>query len=720
MTLRKKTLLIISVTILSLMLIVYATAERIILRSFLALEAQDARQQVERVFAALADDLTKLESSTRDWATWDEAYTFVNGENPAFIEKNVTPAVIANLRINLIAFVNTSDQLVYGSGFDFEAQAAQPFPESLQAQLTPASVLLHYPESANGAKGLLLLPEGLALAASCPILNNETSEPSRGALIFGRYLNAAEVKRLADITHLALAAYPFKDPSLPPDFRMARTQLSAAAPVVIQPLNGEFIMGYGLLPDVSGNPAMLFRVELPRRIYQEGQQSVRYFLSALLLACTVLGVIMVGLLEYIVLSRLAVFNQDVSHIRAKRDLAGRVRVTGKDEITHLAQGMNEMLAALEQSQKELRRLEIAVETTEVGITITDSDGRIVYINPADARMHGYAVEELRDQSARIFAPQDGPPNLNNLVEEGQDFFRWKRERLNVRKDGATFPVVLISNPITDLQGQPMGKVVVCEDITERKLAEAKLLEAHRQLKAQNAQLADLNASKDKFFSIISHDLRGPFSVLLGFTQLLTEQFEQYDRDKLKTIIGRLRASAESLYTLLENLLAWALIQRGAMAYSPHPLQLWELAEENLALLSTKAAQKQITLRSAIAPEIKVSADWNMVSTVLRNLLSNALKFTAAGGLVEITAQRRDAAVEVAVVDTGRGMPAEDLGKLFRIDSHYTELGTAGEKGTGLGLSLCKDLVEKNGGRIWVESEVDRGTTFRFTLPVSPG
>lgn len=230
------------------------------------------------------------------------------------------------------------------------------------------------------------------------------------------------------------------------------------------------------------------------------------------------------------------------------------------------------------------------------------------------------------------------------------------------------------------------------------------------------QLAELNASKDKFFSIISHDLKSSFNILLGYSTLLVENIERCSPAELASQAQKLQTSAQKLYTLLENLLTWSRIQRGAMQYEPEPIPLNDLIEETIDLFLSQAEHKTIILQDTSSPDLQVYADYQMLHTILRNLLSNALKFTPAGGRVEISARNDADAVEIAVADSGVGINPADASRLFRIDSHYTQQGTAGEKGTGLGLSLCKDLVEKNHGRIWVNSVMNHGTTFTFTIP----
>lgn len=233
---------------------------------------------------------------------------------------------------------------------------------------------------------------------------------------------------------------------------------------------------------------------------------------------------------------------------------------------------------------------------------------------------------------------------------------------------------------------------------------------------KNAKLKELNASKDKFFSIISHDLKNPFNILLGFARLTEENIDRYNKEDIKQRVGRMRSSAERLYTLLENLLMWSQIQRGVMEYLPASINLYEIVLDNIGLLSPQAEQKQIAFSMVIQENVRVYADPSMIDTVIRNLISNALKFTDAGGSISLSARQAGQDIEVSISDTGIGIPEEGIPQLFQIDTQYTNPGTAGEKGTGLGLILCKELVEKNHGKIWVESEVGRGTRFRFTLP----
>jgi two-component system sensor histidine kinase/response regulator len=248
---------------------------------------------------------------------------------------------------------------------------------------------------------------------------------------------------------------------------------------------------------------------------------------------------------------------------------------------------------------------------------------------------------------------------------------------------------------------------------------AQLEEKNVQLDEKNLQLQEANTSKDRFFSIISHDLRAPFVGLLGLTQIVVEEFETYTRDEIKNMLVNLQETSRTLYTLLGNLLTWSRIQRGMIENNPQEMDVQEVIVRNVRLFNSNAEQKQITLKNLLHELTVVYADERMVHTIIRNLISNAVKFTHPGGNVTVSAEQEENTVTVSVSDTGIGIGEKHIPKLFRIDAKYKRPGTAEEQGTGLGLVLCKEFVERSGGKIWVESTIDKGTTFRFTLPKKP-
>ena len=234
---------------------------------------------------------------------------------------------------------------------------------------------------------------------------------------------------------------------------------------------------------------------------------------------------------------------------------------------------------------------------------------------------------------------------------------------------------------------------------------------------KTSELKDLNASKDKFFSIIAHDLKNPFNTIIGFSELLNEEINSESTVKSKEYAAMINTSAVQTYKLLENLLDWASSQRGNISFEPGPINLSELLTEEINILYDMAGKKNIELSITCPANLVLSADKNMIKTILRNLLSNAIKFTFRNGKVELKALLKNNEVQITVSDNGIGMTKKTIVNLFRIDANLSTQGTENEKGTGLGLFLCKEFVEKHGGKIWVESLEGKGSQFTFTLPL---
>jgi signal transduction histidine kinase len=232
----------------------------------------------------------------------------------------------------------------------------------------------------------------------------------------------------------------------------------------------------------------------------------------------------------------------------------------------------------------------------------------------------------------------------------------------------------------------------------------------------NSELKDANETKDKFFSIVAHDLKSPFNSLLVLTSLLIEDYDTFTEAERKKFITQIKASSENTFALLQNLLDWASTQMGKTMLVQEKIDISKISEETLALLMPIARNKKIRIKSEIPANTIAYADKNMVSTVFLNLITNAIKFTPQNGQVEVRSVLENKHVEVEVADSGVGISKDNLDKLFRLDHKIQTEGTAKEKGTGLGLILCKEFVEKNNGKIWVKSIEGKGSQFYFSLP----
>ena len=239
-----------------------------------------------------------------------------------------------------------------------------------------------------------------------------------------------------------------------------------------------------------------------------------------------------------------------------------------------------------------------------------------------------------------------------------------------------------------------------------------------ELKQYSEKLAELNATKDKFFSIIAHDLKGPFNVILGFSDLILEtEFENSDTKEILDFVHTIRDSAQHTYELLVNLLEWAKSQTGKMQFNPETISIEKLFNEAINLAESAAKNKNIEISFVQSENLEIYADKNMIATILRNLIGNAIKFTPKNGKINLKSALKNNAVLITVSDTGIGIEPNNIAKLFKIGEIYYSKGTENEKGTGLGLILCKEFIEKHGGKIWVKSELGKGSDFKFTIPL---
>ena len=243
-----------------------------------------------------------------------------------------------------------------------------------------------------------------------------------------------------------------------------------------------------------------------------------------------------------------------------------------------------------------------------------------------------------------------------------------------------------------------------------------LEDANQRLKESEQNLTELNNTKDKFFSIIGHDLRNPLNALLGFSELISGNTMNYTPEEIQKYNRIINESAKKIHQLIENLLEWSRSQSGNIDFTPKLLNLNQLSSEIEDVLSIQANEKEITIQNKIPADVQVFADKNLLSTILRNLINNAIKFTQNGGQVSLSAEHIEEQLTISVSDTGRGMSQEQVAHLFRLDVNDTSTGTSEEKGTGLGLILCKEFVEIHNGKIWVESEPAKGSTFYISLP----
>lgn len=355
-----------------------------------------------------------------------------------------------------------------------------------------------------------------------------------------------------------------------------------------------------------------------------------------------------------------------------------------------------------------------VSKIPVGVYIlkTKPDGAFAleYASPRMGEMLGLSVESLFAHNETIFKAIH-PDDLESFVLRNQEGIQYKQPFIwkgRVVVSGDVRWLQISSSPQQLENGDVLWHGLIV-DITDRIRDEA-------EIKLKNEELINLNATKDKFFSIIAHDLKNPFNSILGFSNLLAEKIQENDFTRISEFVGYIQDSSKLAMDLLGNLLEWTRSKTGRMVFSPELVEMASLIKGVAAILDASARQKKITISFQLPQDAPVKVDKSMISTILINLISNAVKFTREGGEIVISAGELNDELVVSVADNGIGIRKESIEKLFRIEESYSTAGTNKELGTGLGLILCKEFVDKHGGRIWVESKIGKGSKFSFTIP----
>ena len=373
-------------------------------------------------------------------------------------------------------------------------------------------------------------------------------------------------------------------------------------------------------------------------------------------------------------------------------------------------------------QKELEKqnnlLSTLLDLLPIGVFMVEApSGKPLVANETAKKLLGRGIlpdaskSNLGEVYQAFYHGTEVPYSIEEMpIIKGMTGLKSHEDNMEVlRPDGTRILLEVFGSPVLNNEGEVWASLVSFLDITEKRQAEEYLM-------SLNSKLEESNRTKDKLYSVLAHDLKAPFNSILGFSELLSEHVSDYNADKCREFGEYISFSAKQSLTLLENLFAWAQSQSGKIKFSPQQIALQPVIREIVSVSDASAKIKNISLGILQSTDIEVYADRNMLMTILRNLISNAVKFTNKGGLVEISAISNEQQNEIIVSDNGTGIEEEIRSSLFILTDNITTKGTDNESGSGLGLILCKEFVEKHGGRIWVKSEVGKGSSFHFTIP----
>ncbi len=532
MTLRNKTLFLISLTLIILIVILYSISRTILHRGFNKVEkdlnigfatVEDAntRRNVSRVVDALHQKIENLSTKASDWAQWDDTYKFVLDHNKAYAESNLEPSSVLNLKINYLLIHNLKGELVAGVGLDLDKGESTPLSEGIKELLKPGSTLLK-PDSESDVKaGIVLLKECPLLIVSMPILKSDGTGPIHGTIIFARYLDNVEYDNLSSLTHLTLQHNRMDVTEMPDDFVQAQKTFSENSPIFVKALDQETISGYTEIPDIFGKPAIVLRIDVPRDIHKQGQETVTEIRASgrvtllsmvisIIISGVILGIVILIILEKFVLSRIGRLSTKTVEIGRTGDFKSRVEEDGKDEIYSLSSSINKMLGALSDTHKEIEsrnaEMRLLMNTIPAGILSLDEN---FHINP-EYSLSAQTLLSNADLKGRSFAEALG--FTGKRKDDGDKLFDYLDM---VRKELASESTLAELNPFDEIKmaeapnekwlrtrfflirrGQDLVPhiLVVIEDITQQKTLAQEVDKSHK----ENLQLKAIAEDPDLF------------------------------------------------------------------------------------------------------------------------------------------------------------------------------------------------------------------------------
>lgn len=781
MSLRKKTLLIIGATLGCLIVLLYTSSRTILLDSFVQLENETVRENTERGQAAIRKETNALLVTARDWAYWDDTYTFVQNPSQEYIESNIVDETFLTIRLNVILFFDASNQLVFGKSFDLNSEQEVSVPIGLETHLTTTDLLNKAIEQGE-VSGMIKLRDGPMIITVLPILPSTAEGPGRGTLVFGRFLNQSEIQRLAADSNLLMTTFTLTDVQMPGDFQNAyqRLRRDEKNAIYIQTLSDQSIAGYSLLWNVHDNPIMLLRVDISRAIYDQGRASLWYFMLALLSSGVVFSIMVMLLLEQAVLSRLARLSSSVNQIAMRGDPSSRVAVAGNDELSRLAKAVNQMLGALEQSQQTIRDREadqaaLAVHNAQLyeaerrerllaqtlqktsealatSIKLEDTLNLIIkqlgqVIEYDRATVFLVEGDQLQVAGAHGFSPQDhiydvtyrysAIPLFHEAMLAGEPIVL-----TDTQKDARWEQLPGLSADTRSWIGAPLiaRNVIIgflsvaCNqpDVYVGVDIEAVATFAQQAaLAVENARiLAELESSLNDLREAQNHLVR---TARLSAAGEIAAGVAHQINNPLTTVIAEIHMLLQDLdpespsYESAEAIQeaagrAGTVVRRLLDLTRSHPYIMQPL-DMNYSLQNSVALIRAQTVPHIARLEVDLTSDLPLIEASEQHI---------EDVLINLLLNARDAvsSLEGGIIKVTSGLNAagdaikitvQDNGPGIapnHLNHIFEPFFTTKDYGTGLGLSICHDIITRHGGQIQVDSVEGQGTTFTITLPLS--
>lgn len=721
MTLSHRIVLWMFATLAVLLPVSVFVSSRIVGDGFSTVEQDSVVNDIDRLREILAHEGEELAATVGDWAPWDETYEFIESRNDEFVKANLQDSSIANLRIDVMLFLNPAGEVVHGINFNRTTAERTPPPQSLiDYSRRPDCALASLPER-KAVSGLLSLPEGPMIVAAHRILRNDFSGPPRGSVLFGRWLDRDRLARVEKIMLNSVTLQQAEAADLPADFARAVADLATGRNISLRVADDDTISGYTALKDLRARPTLLARVDIPRSAHREAFFSLLNLVTWLVISMLAFTVVVLFSLRRLVLDRVAAIMDGIGQIRSKSDLTARLKSRGTDELARLTESINQMLASLEASEEhqvrvdaalalEKERLAVTLRSIGDGVVATDTSGNVVLMNKVAESLTGWFSDEALGQPVwKIFRAVDGLANqplraIWSQVVDGHGACMLPAAALLVSRNGVELGVAGSIAPVVDQQAEIVGAVLVFRDTTD-----ARRLEEER-LRANKLESVGLLAGG------IAHDFNNALTSVLSNNSLAV--LCAHDDQELRGYLADTEKACLRARSLTQQLLTFA---RGGAPVKKLS-NLCELVHEagGFAVRGTN-----VLCHFHVAANLwPAEVDEGQIVQVVQNLVINAVQAMPSGGNVHITAENLSSDTQpeslppgeyvlIEVRDEGPGIPAEHLPRVF--DPYFTTK----RKGTGLGLATAYSIIRNHGGQIVAQSSSGRGAIFSIYLRAAP-
>ncbi|NPE27597.1 hypothetical protein HNV12_06355 [Methanococcoides sp. SA1] len=674
--------------------------------SFQELEANAVISDVELMASFLQLSIDQLDSNVYDYASWDDTYEFAETLYPEYIASNFGSSTFAALDINFIIIMNNSGQILYSQGYDLENEEYVSLPLEHLEIISTDEVLNNHEKSDDFVSGLVSFGGVPSIISSRPILKTNNEGPIQGSLIMGSFIDSSSFCSICEISQKTMEFIYFNDPQLPGNIWSP----SGNDVPLTKVLDSDIIEGFYPVRDVHGLPIVVVKTSVERSISHQGNEAESFFVFSIISTGIIFGSLLLIFLDRSVLNRLFNLNINVKDLGTRSDLSARLDVEGNDEISNLSNSINNMLDKIGDSYKDVmlykNRGNALLEALPDLVFNLNEDGTIIHRNNPNAVCFLH-LDHLDVSNIFDLLPEDAARITRKKLVEVINSGKLGSIEYNFDIDGTMFN--LESRLLA--YGDKGDVLAIFSDNSGAKAVENALIET-------KIVAEDANRVKSEFIGNMSHELRTPLNSVIGFSEILLESTFGDINKKQEKYIMNIRESGVHLLNIVNDILDISKIEAGMMDMTYENVSIHEVMNNVGTMISPLAKKKNVTISQNIDQSlVKIIADKGKVIQMLYNLTGNAVKFTQEGGSIDIGSKVAGEYLDIFVQDTGIGISEENLDKLFDPFVQLDSFISKNHKGTGLGLALVKKFAELHGGYVQVESEVGKGSTFTFSLPL---